>query len=145
MAVSWSSATWALPDLVTGVKSSFLVWSSLISFVIPINQSNSLLTSNKEKYYGWSVRHVVLHEDSIKTTGIQREGMSMILFILRMSVNRTLAWRKANMIWFRTFLLEAMSTLGNGRLIILKDLRKKGRLIISAVLCDFHNFSSTTI
>lgn len=87
--------------------------------------SNSLLTSNKEKYLGWSVRHVVLHEDSIKTTGIQKEGMSMILFILWTSMNRTLAWRKANMIWFRTFLLEALTTLGNGKLLILKDLRKK--------------------
>ena len=36
MAFSWSSATWASLDLVIGVKSSVLVWSSAIGFVIPI-------------------------------------------------------------------------------------------------------------
>ena len=37
MAVSWLSVTWALLGFVTGAKSSFLVWSSLIGFVIPVN------------------------------------------------------------------------------------------------------------
>ena len=42
MAFSWSSATWASLDLVIGVKSSVLVWSSAIGFVIPITYNYTL-------------------------------------------------------------------------------------------------------
>ena len=36
MAILCSSITWALPGFVTGVKSSFLLFSSLIGLVIPV-------------------------------------------------------------------------------------------------------------